>query len=364
MKHISKSLSARKLIAVGLLFMLATVFPGRISRAQPIYYCQATATCALAWSPSETSLLAVLNQYGLWLYDADDPDSELSLIPYENATSLSFDPSGTFIAVTTCNHDEINASCNGTLVLFDLEAQAWETIVQYDYGIGDVKFSPDGKYIAFRQFEPNAVGVRLIDLATEQAITISDPMLTFDILDYAIDPLSTHIAISIRGLTGHLNSQINVWRLSDQMLEVSTEGIVQAPALTFAPDGTGILFTDYDTKLSMWDLESGVITANRQLVETNVDNLNYLRFTDDSRYLVASLYNGQLFENRKLFVGEVASGEEVFAINSLPNNSADAVSINPVGTHVAYITVDGDEQMWVNVWERSSSTVHQMSLKP
>lgn len=353
-------ISVYKIVILGTFFIF-TAISGNIVQAQSAsYYCRTI--CALAWSPSELNVLGIVNRYGLWLYDAADHNTEARLFQYNNAYYLSFAPTGSTIAVAACANSEETNNCNSSLALFDITTQTWETLAQYEYTIDKLKFSPDGRYIAYEATMPGYQGVHLIDLTTHETTTIAKLGFTDHVLDYAFDPQVTRIAISNRGLSGHGFVGITVWRLSDQTLERESPFDVLAPALAFIEGGTEIIFAEYDTQLSVWNLENGVITAQEQLVETMPDNLNTLRFTDDSAYLVASLLgNGSLY-NRQLFVWETTSGTEVFALNSPTDDRLlNLIAINSAGTYVAFSDAV-DERMLVEIWDRASGSIIQKSL--
>ena len=346
-----------KIILCSSLLTFAALITHTIVQAQSSsYYCHAI--CSFAWSPGEQNLLGAVNQYGLWLYRADDTDSEPRLFPYKHAHDLSFDPTGTTVAVAYCTDDVINTPCTGSLALFELATETWETLAQSKYPIENIKFSLDGKYVAFL-----AGGLNLINLTTRETIRIYAPIYTGNVLDYAIDPSSSRVAISSGFLSGHVFFGITVWSILERRIETATPFGIEASAVTFTPDGTGILFVEDDTELSHWDLESEVITSRGQLVKVKPDNINLFAFSENSAYLAASLLDNGVPDDRNLLVWESASEAQVFALDPPRGRILDSIMINPAGRYVAFGD-GGDKRMLVEVWERETGTTRQLSLVP
>jgi dipeptidyl aminopeptidase/acylaminoacyl peptidase len=283
------------------------------------------------------------------------------------ATSLSFDPTGQYIAVTSC--PALTAptdSCKGSISLFDIHEQSWTELGAYAYSISNVKFSPDGRYVAFQKDERGAWGIQLIDLITNDTFQITDGVdriFTNLVIDYAFDPQSDYIALSngAYGTEGHAFRGLSLWRLSDQTIQAFTDGSILAADLTFSETESSIIFVEYNTEVFVWNYHTGVISSVNKMYETIGDNLHRLSFTYPPTYLLAALLDDWHPGDRMLFVWDIQSGEQVFFRDMPEDSFTDLIAINPTGECIAYSSTV-DEQKIIGVWERSTDSNKQIVL--
>jgi WD40 repeat protein len=221
-----------KCVVAGMLSIFILLTSAGLVSAQPWRDC--SGICNLEWSPVEENLFAAVDEFGLWLIDTNESNSPPQFFPHEFATSLSFDPTGKYVAVTSCPALVApTEQCNGSISLFDIQEQSWTELGAYDYTISNVKFSPDGRYVAFQKDERGVWGIQLIDLTTNNTFQITDGMdriFTNLVVNYAFDPQSDYIALSngAYGTEGHAFWGLSLWRLSDQALQAFTDGSILA----------------------------------------------------------------------------------------------------------------------------------------
>lgn len=284
------------------------------------------------------------------------------LIPLENTTSLSFDPTGQYIAVTSCpDLSAPTGPCNGSISLFDLQEQSWRELGSYNYNIGNVKFSPDGRFIAFEKDEIRAWGIQVIDLTTNDTFSIVDRDFTNLVSNYAFDFQSNSIAISNGDIAGESFSGLSVWRLSDQTLQAFTEGRILAADLTFAETKHNIMFVTHDTEVFLWNYQTGAVSSLSKLNQTLRDNLNRLSFSYPPIYLLAALLDDWHPGDRMLFVWDIQSGEQVFFQDMPEGSFADLIAISTTGEYIAFSSTV-NEQKTVEIWEQSTGTSHQILM--
>jgi WD40 repeat protein len=347
-------------VVIGILSMFAALDNTTVVAEQRPGDC--SGICDLAWSPVEENILGVVDEFGLWLYDTNETDAQF--FPHENATSLSFDPTGQYVAVTSCA-DWTNPTdpCNGSISLFDIQEQSWTELRRFNYSIGNVKFSPDGRYVTFENDEIGAWGIQMIDLTTNDTFTIGDQRLTNLIIEYAFDPQSNTIAISNGdiGTEGHVFWGLSVWKLSDQTLQGFTDESLLAADLTFTETDTTIMFVEYNTEISLWNYSTGVISSINKMNETVGDYLHQLSFSNPPTFLLAALLDDWHPGDRMLFAWNVQSGEQVFFRDMPEGSFTDLIVINPTGEYIAYSSTV-DERKIVRVWERTTGSTRQARI--
>ncbi|MCA0455949.1 MAG: WD40 repeat domain-containing protein [Chloroflexi bacterium] len=337
-------------------FILMLLLNTSLVSAQPDTIC--TGICDLASSPTVENLFGAVNEFGLWLINTNE--SEAQFFSHENAINLSFDPSGKYVAVISCPNLAIRTSpCKGSLSLFDLQEQTWRELGSYDSAIENVKFSPDGKYVAFQNGFGKS-GVQLIDLTTGDTFTVGDQRLTNMIIEYTFNPQSTLIAISNGdiGYGGHVFWGLSIWKISDQSFQVKTRGSLLAADLTFTETENNIAFVKYNAELYSWNYYKGIVSSVDDIVG---DNLNRIRFSYPPTYLLATLSDGRLPMDRMLYVWDVQSGEQIFVLDRTDDSFTNLISINSTGEFIAYGSTVTEGKI-VEVWERATGTTSQYTL--
>jgi WD40 repeat protein len=352
-------ISVYQYTVAGILTIFILLASVTIISAQP--YADCSGICDLAWSPVEENLLGAVDEFGLWLVDLNESESDPLFFSHENSASLSFDPTGQYIAVTSCPALAVPTDpCKGSLSLFDLHDQSWTELGAYDYRLDNIKFSPDSNYMAFQIGERS---IQLIDLITNETFSITDRILANVITDYTFDPQSNYIALSngAYGTEGHAFWGISLWRLSDQTLQTRTEGSILALDLTFTETKSNIMFVKDNTEVLVWDYNTGVISSLNKLNETVGDNLNRLSFSYPPTYLLAALLDDWHPGNRTLFVWDIQSSEQIFFLDTPEDSFTDLITINSTGAYLAYSSTV-DEGKIVGVWERTTDTHQQIIL--
>jgi TolB protein len=129
---------------------------------------------APAWSPDGRSLAVALSKDGLTqIYRIAAAGGEATRLTQSSGidTQPAFSPDGKWIAFTSDR--------GGTPQIYRMPASGGEpTRLTFDgsYNVGP-RFSPDGKYIAFVQREGGRYRIALLELATNQVVSLTDGTL-------------------------------------------------------------------------------------------------------------------------------------------------------------------------------------------
>lgn len=362
--HTKHLIAAYKYVVVGLLSMFVMLGSIAIVSAQPDTICRGI--CDLAWSSVEEDLLGAVDEFGLWLYDISEANNPPQFFPHEYATSLSFDPTGRYIAVISCPNLIIRTDpCNGLISLFDIQEESWTALKAYNYNISNVNFTPNGRYIAFEKDARGALGIEVIDLTKNNTLSIVNGPMTNAVIDYAFDRQSNYIAVSngAFGTEGHAFWGISLWSLSDQTYLATTEGSRLAAALTFTETDNDILFITYDAQMFGWKYQTGDISTLGSFVENApFDNLHRLSFSQPPTYLLAALIDGEFVSDRKLFVWDIQSGDQVFFRDMPEDSFTDLITINSTGEYIAYSSTINDGKL-IDIWERATGSTRQVEMR-
>ncbi|MBK9746430.1 MAG: WD40 repeat domain-containing protein [Chloroflexi bacterium] len=365
-RSFAKGKTVRTVAIVVLCALLTTV-----SGVAQINLCEAI--CSVAWSPTDEHLLAAVDTNGLWLFDVREPDAEPQFFPHPNSIDVSFDPTGNRIAVITCSlPSNVATDCSSTLSLFDLADQSWEPLAAFDFKIDDVEFSPDNRYLAFKQYGSGGSGIQLIDLASGESSAFTQCAFTCTTNAIAFDAHSELIAISNGwygyGTVGYEHWGISVWNLTthflvaynDQPLLFAPDWRFIAPDVMFTESGTEIVFIGYDTAAFRWDFLTGITTPLRSFTDADPDYLNQLNFSAPPPDFLTGLVFYNRSQGRRLFVWEYESGDVVFT-RDMPNNTViDQIALNSTGEYLVYTSSwEGDT---IDVWELHTERNFQLQV--
>jgi WD40 repeat protein len=369
MRYARQFIAVSKSIVAVILIVFAAWGSARAAILPISTYC--SGLCGIAWSPVEDHLLGAVDNLGLWLYDASEEEQSPQLFPQENARSFSFDPLGRYVAVASCpGLDPLDPQdeCKGLISLFDLQQHIWKPLGAYDYDVDNIKFSPDGSYVAYEKAAGSVWGIQVIDIETKETFSIADHnletyfMADADlvniVMDYVFDPQSKLIAISNgdRGWEGHIFFGISVWRLFDQVLQAHTQDSLLAPTLAFTGTDAEIMFIEHNTQVSVWNYRTGSTTPLGSMVETGWDNLHRLSFSDPPTNILAALVDRYEFGHRRLYVWDIQSGETDFFFDAPKDGFVDLIAMNPTDEYIAYgSTVD--EAKIVTIWDQETGSV-------
>jgi WD40 repeat protein len=311
--------------------------------------------CDLDWSPND-NVLAAVNQFGLWIYDLN-VDTLPTLFPFQNATSLDFSSDGELIAITACNPDSVvHEDCN--ISIFDTKAKSWQELPSFDFSIKQVRFSPDGQFIAVIQEKVQEWGLRIIDLSSGENITIIDNTFSRAINTYEFSPESNYIAISNGTLS--MQNNISIWDVNTlQIIAVkSQEELIED--INYSSN-TSISYVESNSQVLVWDFLEDSNVSSYLMTETPNDNLHEYNLVDHPRYLLGSLVDDWNPRDRTLYVWSLETGQEIFAIDMPADQWPDLLEVSQSGEY--FMASDsGDDNKIIDIWNIETREYWQLVL--
>jgi WD40 repeat protein len=328
--------------------------------------------CDLAWSPTE-DLLAAVNQYGLWLVQADDADAVPELVPFEDATSVAFSPDGETIAITACHiYLEEDRACESLIAIYDISSGVWQEFNRYDFELSDIMFSPDGLTLAAEQSKAQAWGLRLIDLVTKDESTITDPIRTNAILTYAFSPDGRYLA-NVNATAGILAEMVNgviVWDLATGERIAETEGNLHLRDVMFSSDSSKIIYVDASgivTERNFLPQEgdgvAAAIISERLFSPVMIDILHTFVLVEQPAYLLASLLDDYRPTNRSLYAWDLTTNTEVFFYDMPLDRNIEQIALSASGQYFSAASAVMDDRL-LDIWHIESGAHRQFTLTP
>lgn len=320
--------------------------------------------CDLSWSPTDDTLLAAVNQYGLWLYEIGESGSGPILFAFPSATSLDFSPDGESIAITACPAlDARINTCQGIVSIFNIKHRTWNQVRQFDYKVDNIQFNPNGNSIAFVQSKTNARGLHMIDLSSTASATIVDPLLTNLIAAYDFSPNGEYIVISNGSPVMNADdfNGATVWDANTGLLMSRTEGNIFRKDVAFLPDSSSIALVENDSRVSIWNFTENIVTLNHVMIATLADPLNDYNLVDKPLYLLGSLLDDWHPRDRTLHIWNVRTLNEIFSVDVPPNHWHDLLEINSSARFLA-ASSSRDESQIVDIWQVKTNEHFQVVL--
>ena len=190
----------------------------------------------------------------------------------EYVFSFDFSPDGNTIAYPIAGDRS-----KGIVKFWDFKADNETADFEYDYGVGDVVFSPNGKFIAV---ETGGVNVYVTEISTgETVFETSDA--DNGIHSIGFDPTSKLLAIG--------GAPMRVWDFASGK-EISTmvvdSSIRSTEFINFNSDGSKVLSIG-DGIIRVWETLTG-----KEIFQMNADSVTSATFSPDDRYIATGGMDG------------------------------------------------------------------------
>jgi WD40 repeat protein/transcriptional regulator with XRE-family HTH domain len=248
-------------------------------------------------------------------------------------TLLGVDEPGGYVAISP-DGTVVAGSYTTQVVLWDipsgdirtiLSGGSQEDVVGYNVGVGQISFSPDGKFLA----TANMDGVSTIwdiDTSSKVLSLISAETLPPKAIDYSPDGK----LLANGGDVGI----VRVWDAKEGTELFSRElgGIIHA--LSFSPDGKFLAAASEDGGIKAWDAWTGEVISS----PPRQSGMYNIAFLADGRYATA----GQDGTTR---VWDPLTGQQVLLLAG-PNSTVISVDGSPDGKRIITGAYDGNLRIW------------------
>jgi WD40 repeat protein len=231
----------------------------------------------IAWSPDGRRLATASSDNSAKIWDTATGQliQELRGIT-RGATVVAWSPDAERVAT---------GSAQGISTIWDPESgEKLLTLKQpnpdhlFRFDITRVVFSPDGQRIATSSLNKTA--------------TVWDAYTGRELFTLTLDHSAGGVAFSpdSQRLATSSGGSLILWKFSNGGLQqervfAGGDQAGRMTTITFSPDGTLLASGDYEGKVRVWDLKSGL---KRLDIATFIDEVNWVAFSPDGRRLVAS----------------------------------------------------------------------------
>jgi WD40 repeat protein len=227
-----------------------------------------------------------------------------------------FSPDGTVLAVGGCADFSNIGICRGHVTLWDaMDGKPLSPpLAEYEYPVGALTFSPDGRLLATGS---QGQGVVLWDLETQERVAPVLPGYARPALALAFSPGGGQLAIA------RLDRSISVWDLesSEPVGEPMAGPAVGAYSLAFSPDGSLLLAGYLEGQLLAWSAGAGLPMAT--VLGQHDDQVYRVRFSRDGKLLASA------GEDLRVRLWDRASGQEKAVLQGEHEDIVSALAFRP-----------------------------------
>ena len=278
----------------------------------------------VAYSPDGRWIASMGAQQEVKLWDANSGELVRTFLGADEfSSSVAFSPDGNTLAAAFVTQVILWDTTSGEKIA-TLSGESVGTTIGYNLGVGQLSFSPDGKYLATANMDGKPT---IWDLDTyRKVMSLVAEMLPPKGIDYSPDGRFL--------TTGGDEGIVRVWdaKQGTELLTLNLGGIIHR--VSYSPDGTHLAAASEDGSIKVWDAVTGEIVSTPPRQSGMYD----VTFLADGRLATA----GQDGTTR---VWDPLSGQQLLVLAG-PTSTVISVAGSPDGKQIATGGYDGSLRVW------------------
>jgi WD40 repeat protein/transcriptional regulator with XRE-family HTH domain len=279
----------------------------------------------VAYSPDGRLIATMSLRQEVKLWDANSGELLRTLVGADEPGGyVAIGPDGTVVAGSYTTQVVLWDIPSGE-ILTTLSGGSHEGVAGYNVGVGQVSFSPDGKYLATANMDGVST-VWEIDTSSKVLSLMPVEALPPKAIDYSPDGKLL--------ANGGDEGIVHVWdaKQGTELFSRELGGIIHA--LSFSPDGKFLAAASEDGGIKVWDAGTGEVVSS----PPRQSGMYSISFLADGRYATAG-------QDGTARVWDPLTGQQALLLAG-PNSTVISVDGSPDGKRIITGAYDGNLRIW------------------